>query len=64
MEVYGELNQSEALALASTNLEKLLGLDLEAELADLVAVQGGDLFDFESKVVGILSPRRDAVDLF
>lgn len=64
MEVYGELNQSEALALASTNLEKLLGLELEAEHADLVAVQGGDLFDFESKVVGILSPRRDVVDLF
>jgi len=32
--------------------------------SDLVATHGGDLFSFESKVVGVISPRRGYVDLF
>ena len=57
---------TQALALASTNLEKLLGNDAGAALgaSDLVVTQGGDLLSFESKVVGVISPRRGSVDLF
>jgi hypothetical protein len=55
--------------LASTNVEKLLGVmvvDAENEReshGDLVATAGGGLMDLESKVVGIILPRRGAVDL-
>ena len=52
------------MALASTNLERLLGFEVEAETADMIAIEGGDILDFESKVVGVLSPRRSVVDLF
>jgi hypothetical protein len=52
------------LALGSTNLEKLLGVDVTAQSNfDLVATENGDLLDFESKVVAVLSSRRGAVDL-
>jgi hypothetical protein len=39
-------------------------MELASGASDLVATQGGDLFSFESKVVGIISPRRGYVDLF
>ncbi|KAI5118175.1 hypothetical protein M0805_008416 [Coniferiporia weirii] len=64
LEVAGDITKTQALALASSNLEKLLGLDVEAELSDLVATEAGDMFDFESKIIGVVSPRRGAVDLF
>jgi hypothetical protein len=62
----GRISKIQALALASTNLEKLLGCDSGVALGslDLVATQGGDLLSFESKVVGVISPRRGSVDLF
>jgi len=70
LEASGSISQSEALALASTNLEKLLGVE-EAEdvqgiqdVGDLVATSNGGILDFESKVVGVISPRRGIVDLF
>ena len=59
-----EITRTQALALASTNLEKLLGLNVEPELSDLVATEYGDLLDFGSKVVGVIAPRKGAVDLF
>ncbi|KAL5507656.1 hypothetical protein ACEPAH_7112 [Sanghuangporus vaninii] len=64
LEAVGDISGAEALALASSNLEKLLALEVDADLADLVATEAGDIFDFESKVVGIISPRKGAVDLF
>ncbi|TDL21725.1 carbohydrate esterase family 9 protein [Rickenella mellea] len=64
LEAYGEISRSQALALASSNLEKLLGVDVEIEKGDLVATAYGDLLDFGSKVVGIISPRTARVDLF
>lgn len=43
-------------------VEKLLGAEVEAQDADLVAREGaGSLF--ETKVVGVLSPRRGLVDI-
>lgn len=52
------------MALASTNVEKLLGGKVEIEdQYELVATEGGDLLDFSSKVRAVISPRRGFVDL-
>ncbi|KAH8102297.1 carbohydrate esterase family 9 protein [Cristinia sonorae] len=60
----GDLTMSDALALSSTNLEKLLGREVkDYGMDDLVVTEGGDLLDFGSKVVAIVSPRRELVDL-
>ncbi|KAL5523424.1 hypothetical protein ACEPAG_7597 [Sanghuangporus baumii] len=64
LEAVGDVSRADALALASRNLEKLLGLEVDADLTDLVATEAGGILDFESKVVGIISPRKRAVDLF
>lgn len=58
------MSHTEALAMASTNLEKLLGLQVDATSGDLVATKGGHLLEFESKVVGVLSAKKGVVDLF
>ena len=64
LEAPEDISRTQALALASSNLEKLLGLEVQAELADLVAMEAGDILDFESKSVGVISPRKGIVDLF
>lgn len=65
LEADGRISKAQALSLASTNLEKLLGSKVEAAgLSDLVATEGGDLLSMEAKVVGVLSARRGVVDLF
>jgi hypothetical protein len=67
LEAGGRVSKLQALALASTDLDKLLGggdVTLASGASDLVATQGGDLLSFESKVVGVISPRRKSVDLF
>ena len=63
LEADGAISQSGALALASVNVEKLLGIDADGLQSDLVVTRGGDLLSFDSKVVGIISPRRGVVDL-
>ena len=60
MESGGRITQAQALALASTNIRKLLGVKGSG---DLVATKGGSILDFESKVVGVLSSSRGVVDL-
>ena len=56
---------SDAFALASMNVEKLLGVDTEtSSMRDLVVTKGGGLLDIEAKVVGIISPLRGQVELF
>ncbi|KAI0828485.1 carbohydrate esterase family 9 protein [Trametes gibbosa] len=62
LEANGSISKAEALALASTNVETLLGVKTESVDADLVATRGGDLLDF-SKVVAIISSRRGVVDV-
>lgn len=65
IESNGRIDKQQAYALATTNLEKLLGVvNLPDGAADLVAYQGGSLFDLSSKVVGVLSAERGGVDLF
>ncbi|KAH9930391.1 carbohydrate esterase family 9 protein [Amylocystis lapponica] len=60
----GDISKAQALALGSTNVETLLGGEVEIEnLRELVVTEGGDLLDMESKIVAIISPRRKLVDL-
>lgn len=65
IEAGGDISKAQAIAIASTNVEKLLGGKVEAasEAAELVATEGGDLLDFGSKVRAVISPRRGCVDL-
>ncbi|KAJ3553840.1 hypothetical protein NM688_g3408 [Phlebia brevispora] len=58
------LSQASVLAMASSNVEKLLGVHVDPYEADLVATSGGDLLSFEGKVVAVISPRRGRVDFF
>ncbi|KAH9176445.1 carbohydrate esterase family 9 protein [Lactarius sanguifluus] len=64
LESGGHISKPEAIALASTNLQKLLGGNGHEGTTDLVATQGGDLLSFESKVVAVISSVRGTVDLF
>ncbi|KZV79501.1 composite domain of metallo-dependent hydrolase [Exidia glandulosa HHB12029] len=59
----GLLDEGGALALATSNIAKLLGLDA-AEDTDFVAYSGGSWHEQESKVVAVLSPARNVVDIF
>ncbi|KZT28937.1 carbohydrate esterase family 9 protein [Neolentinus lepideus HHB14362 ss-1] len=62
LETDGSIDKAQAIALGSTNVEKLLGGRVEAEqLPELVARQNGDLFDMSSKVVAVISPRQRLV---
>ena len=58
------MNKRQAYALASTNLDKLLGINHGSEGADLVAFEGGSLFELSSKVAAVVSPQRGLVDVF
>ena len=58
------ITRTTALALVSSNVEKLLGVPLDAYESDLVATSGGDLLSYEGKVVAVISPRRGRVDFF
>ena len=58
------LSKEEAFALATVNMEKLLGLKPHAGSRDLVATVGGDLLDYEGKAIAVISPRRAVVDIF
>ncbi|CDO74447.1 hypothetical protein BN946_scf184979.g2 [Trametes cinnabarina] len=60
----GVLSKADAFALASSNVETLLGLETDPAEQDLVATVGGDLLDFEGKVVAVISPRQGVVDIF
>ncbi|KAJ7154776.1 carbohydrate esterase family 9 protein [Mycena filopes] len=59
LESNGALNRADVIALASTNLETLLGVEVPD--TDLVAIKGGT--DFEGRVVAVISPRFTGVDL-
>ncbi|KAH8080280.1 composite domain of metallo-dependent hydrolase [Cristinia sonorae] len=63
LDARGGISPAEALALASVNIETLLGVKRNPVLADLVATDGGDLLGFEGKVVAVISPSRGVVDI-
>ncbi|KJA29058.1 hypothetical protein HYPSUDRAFT_211640 [Hypholoma sublateritium FD-334 SS-4] len=59
----GRLSEKQAIALGSSNVMKLLGVDVDDNEIDLVASRGGDFASFDSKVVAILSPSTKRVHL-
>jgi hypothetical protein len=61
IEVFGEISEAQALAIGSANLEKMLGV--EEVNSDLVATQAGSLLDASSRVVAIISSRKEIVDV-
>jgi len=61
----GKINKIEAISLATSNLERALGARKHvAVIPDLVVYQGGSLFDFDSKTVGVISAQRKSVEFF
>ncbi|KAJ2931515.1 hypothetical protein H1R20_g5580, partial [Candolleomyces eurysporus] len=49
IEAGGRLSREDAIAIGSWNIERLLGVDRDADSIELVATRGGDLLDFHSK---------------
>ncbi|KAL0562625.1 hypothetical protein V5O48_019459, partial [Marasmius crinis-equi] len=64
LEADGKLSQEQAIALASKNVETLLGANIDDEDTDMVATSSGDLFELAAKVAAIISPRHGSVDVF
>ncbi|KAG8686547.1 hypothetical protein FRC09_014063 [Ceratobasidium sp. 395] len=64
LESDGELGKHDALALGTTNLQKLLGLEGTDAVGDLVAFHGGSWSDLASKPVAVISSVRVRVDVF
>jgi imidazolonepropionase-like amidohydrolase len=65
LESNGTIHQSQAIALATSNLERALGLvQQRSVMPELVMYEGGGIFDFTSKVVGVISMERKVVELF
>lgn len=56
------MTKAEALAMGSTNIEKLLGVNIPTHVRDMVAYHG-DIFDLSAKAVAVISPERQLVDL-
>jgi hypothetical protein len=59
----GLISDEEAIAIGSINLEKLLGLEVKTQ-GDLVAYQGGEIFEMTSKAVAVISESHAHVNLF
>ncbi|EIW82933.1 composite domain of metallo-dependent hydrolase [Coniophora puteana RWD-64-598 SS2] len=64
LESDGQITKAEALELASTNLEQLLGVAEDTTGGDMVVTRGGTILDFEGEIVGAFSSRRGVVDFF
>lgn len=63
IEAGGRISQERAYALASVNIEKLLGVVNSGETSDMVATEGGSLLDMGARVVAIVSPDLRRVNL-
>jgi len=63
LDSHGTIDFADALAMASVNVETLLGVHQNPADTDLVATSGGNLLSFEGKVVAVISPRRGLVDI-
>ncbi|KAJ7485567.1 amidohydrolase-domain-containing protein [Mycena latifolia] len=64
LESGGSISKEAALAMASSNIEELLGVRSAGASAEFAVTRGGDLFTLESKVVAMISSKRGVVDLF
>ncbi|KAJ3528819.1 hypothetical protein NMY22_g9254 [Coprinellus aureogranulatus] len=63
IEAGGRFTKEEAIALGSTNVERLLGVERDPDSVELVATRGGGLGEFSAKVVAVISPMKRTVDL-
>ncbi|KAF8633283.1 hypothetical protein AX17_004458 [Amanita inopinata Kibby_2008] len=61
VEAGGRISKEQALAMGSVNILRLLGV--QSEGTDLVVTRGGDLLEFGSQVIGVISPRRQMLHL-
>ncbi|KAF9566703.1 carbohydrate esterase family 9 protein [Agrocybe pediades] len=59
----GRFSREQAMAIGSTNLLKLLGVEVDESKLELVASKGGELLSMQSKVAAILSPAKGAVHI-
>ncbi|KAJ7722728.1 hypothetical protein DFH07DRAFT_1006316, partial [Mycena maculata] len=64
LESGGSVSKEDALAMASSNIERLLGIHSVGASTEFAVTSGGDLFSFDSKVIAMMSARRGVVDLF
>jgi hypothetical protein len=62
LESNGNISKAQAIALATINIEKALGLPSRPS-HDIVAYSGGNILDFHSKVVAVVSAQRRVVDI-
>lgn len=62
IEADGNISKEQAFAIGSVNLQKLLGAEVSSEDMDLVATHGGDLLEWSSKVVAVISPLQNSVN--
>ncbi|EGN99897.1 hypothetical protein SERLA73DRAFT_72673 [Serpula lacrymans var. lacrymans S7.3] len=62
LEADGQISEIQALSLASTNLETLLGVRSDLTDGDLVITRSGGLLDMQGKVIATISARRGVVD--
>ncbi|KAG8769002.1 hypothetical protein FRC15_004828, partial [Serendipita sp. 397] len=62
IEAGGSVDKETALSLISSNVEYLLGVDVQNQ-PDYVAWHGGDVFDLSSKVVAIVSGAKERIDV-
>ena len=62
------MSKTQALEIASTRVDSLLGLtsgdDEEIDSGALVVTKGGDLLSFEGKVVAIMQKELGVIHLF
>ncbi|KAF6761161.1 amidohydrolase [Ephemerocybe angulata] len=59
----GRITREDAFAIGSWNVERLLGVERDHESVDLVATRGGDFLDSHAKVVAIISPDSQTVNM-
>lgn len=60
METDGYIDKKQALALVTSNIEKIFGLEAGS---DLVAYRGGQYSDLEGVAVAVISEKGGYVDL-
>ena len=63
LEANDSISREQATALASTNVEQLLGIHRQDDEVELIATRGGEHLGY-GKVVAVISPRRGLVDIF
>jgi len=59
-----KISREDAVALASSNLQSIFGIEPDDVHDDLVAYKGGDMLETSSKVVAVMSERMRTVTIF